>query len=280
MNARFSTLVLLLLGSTSLVSCEKLIGGKSDTCEKIRSAKIQVSKTNFYAGEEIRLSTVEGTNIFYGWNHSNINGNLGSSSSYIIPTCTKSDEGWFYVSVSNPDCTTKYDSVYISVTNQPVAAPCTPINNKVDFSSIPDITFGSASWSYDASYNARNLRGYQALGYPDINVFFHSYWNNKEPEDGAYALGYPDINVFFHSYWNNKEPEDGAYALHNTFSFIGVNTYSVYVTTHYGINLYVANNTGKVYVSHVNGKIQVTFCNLPFSGNGSTFTASGKLTAP
>jgi hypothetical protein len=254
MNPRLLTLVLLLLASTTLLSCEKLIGGKNDTCDKIKSAKIQVSKTNFYAGEEIRLSAVEGTNIFYGWNHSNIPGNLGSSSSYTIPSCSKSHEGWFYLSVSNPDCTTKYDSVYITVTNQPVAAPCTPVNNKVDFSLLPDITFGSASWSYDGSYNSRNLRGYQGLGYPDINVFFHSYWNNKEPEDGAYSL-------------------------HNTFSFTDVNTYHVYLTTHYGINLYVAH-TGKVYVSHVNGKIQATFCNVTFSGSGSTFTATGKLTAP
>jgi hypothetical protein len=243
-----------MFASIALSGCEKLIGKKDDTCDKIKSAKIQVDKTAFYAGEEIRLSAVEGTNIFYGWNHSNIQGNLGSSSTYIVPNCSKSHEGWFYLSVSNPDCTSKYDSVYITVTNRPVAAPCSPVNNKVDFSSIPDISFSSASWSYDAGYNSKGLRGYQALGYPDINVYFHHYWNNKEPEDGEYSLHYVP-------------------------SFTDVNTYHVYLASHYGINWYVAH-TGKVYVSHVNGKIQATFCNVTFSGGGATFTATGRLTAP
>lgn len=236
-----------------LLSCQKTGGDNDQICQKIKTAKINVSKTTFFAGEEIRLSTVEGANIFYGWNHSVVPGSLGSLSSCIIPNCSKEDEGWFYLSVSNPNCTTRYDSVFIKVINKPVIAPCSPVNNKVSFSSIPNISFSSATWSLEPTYDSRNLRGYQGQGYPDINVFFHHYWNDKEPEDGEYSL--------------NPVP-----------SFTGGNIYTVYLASHYGITWYGARD-GKVYVSHVNGKIQATFCNVPFSGDGNSFTGTGKLTA-
>jgi hypothetical protein len=253
MKSNLLTVAVATFTSILLLSCQKMAGDNDLTCEKIKSAKITVPKTTFFAGEEIRLSTVEGANIFYGWNHSVLPGNLGSSSSYIIPACSKADEGWFYLSVGNPDCTTKHDSVYITVINKPIAAPCSPVNNKVDFSSVPDISFSSATWSYEVGYNSRNLRGYQGLGYPDINVFFHHYWNDMEPEDGEYSLN-------------------------NVPSFDGGSVYSVYLASHYDITWYGGRN-GKVYVSHVNGKIQVTFCNVTFSAEGNSFTGTGKLTA-
>ncbi len=255
MKSYVLTVAVATIATIILSSCLKSTGDDNPICQKISTAKITVSKTTFFAGEEIRLSTVDGANIDYSWHHSVVPGVLGLYSSYVVSSCSKADEGWFYMSASNRDCSTpKYDSVFIKVINKPVTAPCSPVNNKVDFGSIPDITFSSATWSLDAVYNSRNLSGYKGQGYPDINVYFHHYWNNKEPEDGEYSLN-------------------------NVPSFEGGNVYQVYLASHYGINWYSAGN-GKVYVSHVNGKIQATFCNVTFSGNGSSFTGTGRLTAP
>jgi hypothetical protein len=160
--------------------------------------------------------------------------------------------------VGNSECSSQYDSVYIKVINKVVTPPCNPANNTVTFSSIPDISFSSASWTMDPTWNCRVLRGYQAFGYPDLKIYFHSYWNTREPEDGAYDMA-------------------------STLTFPDNNLYTVFVVSLYS-GIYFQPHPGKVYVAHVNGKIQATFCNLTLSGSTGgpsyTETASGKLTAP
>ncbi len=107
-------------------------------------------------------------------------------------------------------------------------------------------------------------------------------WNCKNLSAPSLG-GYPDFNIYFEYYWNNKEPEDGAYDISNTITFDDGNPYSVFIASTYS-SIYFQANPGKVYVSHVNGKIQVTFCNITFSGSlgGPTYTtsATGNLSAP
>lgn len=225
-------------------------------CAAIQTVKITGAQKQYYKGDEIKLGSSAQPDAYFSWHRAGMN-ELSSSTSLTIDYCDKSHEDMYYLTVSNPDCTTHHDSVYISVINKPVEAPCSPTNNTISFSSIPGISFGAASWEFNNTWNRKLLRGYQSYGYPDLNVYFHYYWNSREPEDGEYSIS------------SSITTSDG-------------DAYQVYITSLYG-GIYFQSHPGKVYVKHVNGKIQVTICSLTLSGsNGgtsATTTVTGRLTA-
>lgn len=239
-------------------NCTKLGTGKNSNCAEITSLKITGAKTVYYPGDTISLTTTTTPYAFYSWQQDSLPTILSKQPNMIIYPCTKYNEGWYYVTVSDPMYATHIDSVYIRVINKPAVAPCSPGNNMVAFSAIPDIRFGSASWAINPTWNCMNLKGYRALNYPDINIYFNPYWNTREPEDGAYDVS-------------------------DTPGLPGNDVYNVYIASAYS-GMHFAADPGKVYVSHANGKLQVSFCNLPMTGkfNGAfyTMTATGKLTAP
>jgi hypothetical protein len=238
-------------------SCKK--NEEGNNCEQIQQVKITGFKSSYYVGDTISL----GTNLIppislFNWNFGDNPNSISGGPTVFIYPCSKYDEGWYYLSVSYPDCASHNDSVYISVINKPATAPCTPTNNTVSFSAIPNISFSTTSWTMDPDFNCKLLNGY-------------------------YAYGYPDFNIYFNFFWNNKEPEDGEYNISNTITFDDNDPYSVFIASNYS-DIYFEANPGKVYVSHVNGKISVTFCSLTLIGdNGGpsyTTTAIGALTAP
>ena len=100
---------------------------------------------------------------------------------------------------------------------------------------------------------------------------------------GSYAAGYPDLNIYFNLYWNTKEPEDGEYEVTDELSLRDNFPYNVHITSSYS-NILFRSSSGKLYITHVNGKIQAKFCGINLSGtNGSTSfktTATGTITAP
>jgi hypothetical protein len=244
--------------SLLFAGCVKSGVSTLDNCNTIRKAKITGAQPSYYTGDEISLKCSVKPEAFFSWRKKDGPSDASNSPTLNISSCTKYDEGWYYLVVSNPDCTTRIDSVYIAVLNKPATAPCTPSNNTVSFSSIPGITFSKASFGIDPSWNCKTLTGYQALGYPDINVYFNYYWNSREPEDGEYSIA-------------------------STPTFSDNNLYTVLITSLYS-SIYFQARPGKVYVSHVNGKLQVTFCSLTLSGSlgGPTYTttATGRITAP
>jgi len=253
---RHLSLPLALLILTLLGGCKK--SQSTDNCAQIPLVKITGAKSSYFVGDTIKL----GTNItplgLYSWHTTHSLNEISNTDGVFIPSCTKYDEGWYYLAVSYPDCASHFDSVYISVTNKAVAAPCTPSNNSVSFSAIPDITFGSCNWGLDPSWNRMDLSANTTYGYPDLNIYFNPYWNGKDPEDGAY----------------NISP---------SMAFDQNDLYTVFISSTYQ-SVYFESGSGQVYVSHVNGKVRVTFCDLSFSGSlgGSAYTttASGMLTAP
>ena len=198
------------------------------------------------------------TIALFEWNQGpNPNTISGNHLLFIYP-CSKSNEGWYYLNVSYPDCAAYQDSVYISVKNRPATAPCNAPNNTVSFSAMPNINISSVTWSLDLSYNRKKLRGSYATGYPDLNIFFNLYWNSKEPEDGEYNVG-GELTL------GDSDP------------------YTVHLASNYS-NILFRSGPGKLYVTHVNGKLQAKFCSINLSGtNGvSSFnsTATGTITAP
>lgn len=246
------------LSAMCLNSCDKK-DSMDNNCADIQQAKIKVDKTSYLVGDEIHMSILPLPSMaYYSWTQSNHLNAISNDEEVNIFAAEKADEGWYYVQISNPDCTTHFDSVYITVKNKPVTAPCSPANNTVTFSSIPDISPATVSWGFNTSWNRKLLGARGAYGYPDFNIYFNTYWDNKEPEDGEYSI--TDMS------------STGQYP-----------PYTVYISSLYS-NIFFQASSGKIYVTHVNGKLRATFCNVPLSGSlgGPSYntTASGTLTAP
>ena len=247
-------LVLFLI--SSFYSCQKK---EPDNCQEIQRVRIKGAKPSYYVGDTISLTVnMLPTIALFSW-HQGTNPNHISGDQFVfIYPCSKANEGWYYMSVSYPDCAANLDSVYISVKNRPATAPCSPANNTVSFSSMPDINVNTVTWALDVNFNRKKLRGVYTSGYPDINIYFNLYWNTAEPEDGEYNVG-------------------GESTLGDSYP------YTVHISSLYS-GIPFRSSSGKLYVSHLNGKLQIKFCGVNLSGtNGSTSfnsTATGMLTAP
>jgi hypothetical protein len=241
-----------------LYSCQKQTS-QSDNCNEIQQVRIVTNEKELFVGDDLHLTVNQLPTIaLFGWTHSQMPNELSSGPELHFTNIEKKHEGWYYLSVSYPECTTHFDSIYITVKNKPGTAPCTPANNTVTFSSIPDLDPASVSWRFDNSWNRKSLVARGPFGYPDLDIYFNAYWNTREPEDGEY-------NVVSMSATGGYPP------------------YTVFISATY-TSIYFQSSAGKVYVSHQNDKIQATFCNVELSGSngGPSYktTASGKLTAP
>jgi hypothetical protein len=231
-----------------------------DNCSQIQKCKILVSKTSYIVGDTILLKTnlIPPISLFSWGRGENSNQTWGDPTVTIYP-CSKNDEGWYYLNVSYPDCASMNDSIYITVTNNPVAPACTTGENVAIFSSIPNINFTTTTWGLDPDYNTRVLHGETSASEQDLNIYFNPYWNTVEPEDGAYNI-YNQLD-----YYNSDDK------------------YAVYINSNYDDMLFQAS-PGKVYVTHENQKLKVTFCSTSLNGDdGSesfTTTVTGSITAP
>jgi hypothetical protein len=255
----FFTLIVCFLSALS--SCTKHVDPNAEggICDRLDKVRIVTNKTTYYIGDTIDLAVTDVVNGFYTWRHSVIPNDLSTDTGVHIDYATKDYEGWFYLNINSVECNESVnDSIYIEVVNKPADAPCDPTNNTANFSSIPNISFSSTTYDIDPSYNRKYIRGYQSFGYPDIVVYFHPFWLDKEPEDGEYDMGSGGIG------------------------FGSSNVYEVFITSTYS-GIFFEPTGGEAYVSHVNGKLQVKFCDVPlsgsFGGNSFTTTVSGKLTA-
>jgi hypothetical protein len=237
---------------TLFIGCKK----SENVCALIKEVKITGAKSLYHVGDTIQLGTSITPYALYTWFNSNVPNQISGSDGVFIYPCSKTDEGMYTLVVSNADCSTQIDSVYITVVNDPETAPCTTSTNTVTFSSLPDITF-STNWGIDPSYGCKNLSANAPYGYPDFNIYFNPYWNGIEPEDGPYVIS-PDFS------WS-------------------VGPYSVFVASTYE-SVYFEANADTVYISHNNGKLQANFCQLSMNGsdgfNSFNTTAKGNLTAP
>jgi len=178
------------------------------------------------------------------------------SNTLTIDDIKLSQSGIYYCNKANSDCNSSVsDSIVIDVKLKQETAPCSPTNNVVTCSNIPSATFSSVSKSYGGTFNTISMYANGAYGYPVFTVLFNSYNGNTEPKDGTYTT--TDRQVFDML----QEPNE------ISISFL------------YASYFYHCRPGNKAYVSHVNGKLQVTFCGLEFgSGYTAPTTCSGKIT--
>lgn len=240
---------LLLLASVLFTACVKK---SKKLCEDIAQVKI-TSKGDTAENGIARLSVPDfGMNTFYQWYGPN-NLNAMSNEIDLSPLGTK-HRGWYYVTVNNSEnqCIGR-DSFYLNVKIAQGNPPCTRPNNTATFTGLFDDNFQSVTNAVHPTFGLRCLYATNTM-ISECKVFFHRAFTNKEPEDGIYTT---------------------ANTVHSV-NDIENNINTVYIDLIKQSFYYGSAPRQKVYVSHVNGKLQVRFCNLQFGGN-AVITGSGNL---
>jgi len=239
-----------------MVSCKKRATDDdldAQTCANMQSLKITAT-TSVKIGDPIQINVPEvGGYRIYSWHGPNY-----FTSQYpenqVTTAAELKHEGWYYVTVSNPACNVKIDSVYIDVKLLQGTPSCTVATNKTTYSNLFDDSYSSVKKTIDGSTSLLVLDAYL----PDnMKVYFHPFWRTKEPEDGIYTT----VNT-------------------PTFDQVDNNYNKVFVTTTKSSIYWSSQPDQTVYISHVSGKLQVRFCSLQMSGyNGTSYTtsASGNL---
>ncbi len=248
----FKVLFLFLVLGYTFCSCEK------NNCPK--TMELTVSKTDISVGDDFQIIAPSGSgNEYFRWSGP---GNFSSITSNILSiyNASYSSNGWYYCNKTLTDCNkTITDSIYVDVKLLQEAAPCTPTNNYLSFTSIPSVALTSVTFAMDQVYNGMSFTGNGAFGYPaDFKVVFNSFNGNFDPPDGVYKT---TGNVTF----NVTQPFEDV-----SISFV------------YNSGYFHSVPGQKIYVTHIGGKVSVSMCNLTFSyvGTGLTTKCTAKLTKP
>lgn len=207
-------------------------------------------------GDKLVITALkESDNDLYQW--SGPAGNATTqSATFTIENIKLSQTGVYTCSKSNSDCNTSLvDTILINVQLKKEVPPCTTVNNAIVCSNIPGVTLTSVYHEFDVSFNTMSLKANGGFSYPTFKVFFNSFNGNKEPLDGTHITSdRPTFDIM-------QEPNDVS------VSFI------------YASNYYHCRPSQKVFVTHVNGKLQVSFCNMVFESGGlPNTTCTGKMT--
>lgn len=254
------TLLFSFAASLVLCSCTKEdnSGGSQDnntnaTCVNIKNMKITAT-TPVNIGQPIQVNATEvgGYRIYSCFGPNNFTSQYPDNQ--ITTSAELKHEGWYYVHVSSPDCTSRTDSVYIDVKLLQGTPSCTAAANTTTYSNLFDDSYSSVKKRIDAGTSLLMLDAYLPS---NMQVFFHPYWRTKEPEDGIYTT----VNT-------------------QTFDQFDYNYNKVFISTTKSSIYWSSQASQTVYISHTGGKLQVRFCSLKLSGyNGTSYvtSASGNL---
>ena len=233
----------LLIAIVLLNSCEK----NTNNCPQINAARA-LSNSPITVGQTLKIWTREIDGTTYQWN-----GAYGFTSQYAADSITNAqvnNSGWYYLYVNSLDdnnCT-KHDSVYVDVRLQQDTAPCIVTANSIAYNNMADMSFTAVYKNIESTYSLKSLHA--------------SSWSG-------------DVNIYFAPYWRDIEPQDGIYTSYNSPSFDPVDPIfnKITITTITNGIYWASWPNQPIYVSHVNGKLKVSFCNLQMSGsNGTSFT--------
>lgn len=252
---RINYFILLFIYLVCTTGCKKTTGGSEDAqqCQRIHNATIYAN-TPLTIGQTLRFGTqeVDGYRL-YSWIGPNNYTNQYPSDS--ITNVQLQNEGWYHLHLTNTAGCEKFDSVFVDVKLQQGTPSCNVATNTIQRSNTFGDTYSSMQKEIESNLSLKALVGHGS--YCDATVYFHPVWRTKEPEDGIY-------------YTTNTALYDQTDFNYNKL-YIEVTSMSI---------LWASHADQQVYVSHVNGKLQVRFCSLAMSGsNGNTYTtsASGNL---
>jgi hypothetical protein len=245
-NKKNLFLMLFIVISTSfLIQCSSE-SSSDDSDPDLCNMEMPVITTNspVTSGTNIQLETpFLSTMAEYYWTGPN-----GFTSNQQNPTVIAStaSAGVYSLVITEGACTSPTATTTIAVTA--ALAPCSPTNNTATLTSFPNMTFNSVLKSTPQDQYEINANGSNG----DLTIIFA---NANQPTAGVYEVC-SDCPT----------------------SFLNANQVCVSIVTGGTFSYLYRAHTGNVYISYVNGKISATFCSIAFSGNSTTFTASGKVT--
>jgi hypothetical protein len=229
------------------------------SCEKQKncatSMELTTSNRTPTVGDDVTIrAIIEGDNEHFFWDGPAMSSTLGDAV-FTIHNIKLSESGVYSCGKANSDCNTSLgDTILIEVQLKQETPPCSMTNNTLTSNNTPNTTYTSVTQGIDALSNGVTLNAWAAF-YPEVHVLFNHYNGTGEPGDGLYVTrGDPNFDLF-------GEPNE------ISLQFV------------YSGNIYHVRADQKVYVSHVGGKLQVSFCNIIFAAsNVITTTCSGKMT--
>jgi len=217
--------------------------------------KISISDTAPFIGDNITIDVPKLNEYdLLSYNYPGASGTTFSHGADVT-NIKYNQKGWYHWSLSNSGCNVSYrDSVYVNVRLRQETPPCTLTNNYASSNNLIDVAFTSVTEAFDPTFNGMAVYGDRSLGYPSYRVLFNSYNGNTEPIDGVYNT--------------NNVPTFDIFDDYNTVS----------VSFLYSGQFFHCHPNQKLYVTHVGGKIRVSFCNMVFSNTSILSTCSGQMT--
>lgn len=258
MKASFYPYLLVISVFFFVLSCSKidLFENKENICLKFKNLHIKPIKS-FTCGDEIILfvDTFEGAR--YSWTTPD-----GFSYDYQNLIVTREaelyKEGWYHVYISCDTCVSIHDSVYVDINLKQGNPSCNTLPNTSQYKNgiaIPTKDFNSL---YIDSNSYFEVRADNRIG--SLNIIFHPKWTKEKLKPGIYYTstgGLPDDKydydkVSIHDFYNGF--------------------------------LWSAEINHPVYVKYVNGKLSITYCDIPLitTDNGVRYMthSSTNITMP
>ena len=170
-----------------VLSCQK----QTTNCDSIQKARAS-SNGPVTIGDSIKIHTQEvGGFRIYSWigpDHF-----MSQQPRNTIYDAQLKNEGWYYLSVSNNECDTRIDSVYVDIELKQGTPSCSVTNNSCAYNNMGNDTYSSVQKLYDPTTQFLTLQG---SGTNTLDINFHHYWKTREPEDGIYeTLNVPSFGI-------------------------------------------------------------------------------------
>ncbi|RYZ23511.1 MAG: hypothetical protein EOO16_04580 [Chitinophagaceae bacterium] len=242
-----STLLLALAASVLISSCTKSLNlnneGDASVCDSIRVNRISGNLTVPVGGSttlSVRDFSVVNDFVYINWWGPNNYSDQGHRS-IDLNNVNLTTAGWYYVRMSsmNRGCE-KIDSVFVNVTMPQGTPPCNLAVNIISYSNMGTSPIMGTSKTFN-TLNLKVLRASSATGSTELQ--FNAYWRDREPVDGVYEV-------------TTNPVQNDNYTNQIHISSIAQSIY------------FQGNTDGqKIYISHVNGKLQAQFCNISMGGN-------------
>jgi len=226
-----------LLFIVAFIGCEK-----KEDCNVTASLESTSLKPTIGDDVSITLEGV-GNNGGFRWSTPKIN-RPSVSNVHTINDIKLSDRGWYYCVADYSACDGTFaDSIFIDVQLVQEAPPCTLSKNILSGTGIPQTTVTNTFKQLrHATYGGLTIDATGAFGQPPYTIAFNPHLNGQLPPEGTYTT--TAVAAF------NELDELNIISV----SFVNSSTY------------YHAHVGQKVYVKHVGGKLQISFCSLNFGG--------------
>ncbi|TKK65397.1 hypothetical protein FC093_20010 [Ilyomonas limi] len=238
-----------------LVSCAKKDEGYCPA-----TLKLTASNTKPTVGDNLTIFAHDGA-LIYNWSgpHNYAEQKEDGTDVIKFTNIAINQSGWYYCRVSAPGCNALSDSIYIDVQYQQGTPSCSLVDNTIDGDGLPTLQALGVTKEYSTVWNCMSMYASGSFGYPTYTFLFNSYNGQVEPKDGIYKT----VNV---PVFNDQQDAN-----------------AIYLQCQYGGYFFKSKAGQDVYVSHVNGKLRIAFCDVDFAGdngNGTILNAafSGQVT--